>query len=257
MRGRAIVACTAWVVILAAPATAARPAHSPRAHQRTPVDATELQQRRDPLAPTDQEADPSWTASADATRLISWVASSNDNNSMPYLVVDKAGAAVFAFDSANHLVAATPALVGMKQGDESTPGVGDRELSHIPPEDRMTPAGRFVAKLGRAAGHRDVLWIDYTTAISMHPVIAVRNQRRFERLKSATPDDNRITYGCINVPAAFYAKVVRPLFKNAIGVVYILPETKPLSSVFLSMPPAEQSVTPAAWPITQPLENRA
>jgi hypothetical protein len=169
-------------------------------------------------------------------QVMTWIASSGDNNAMPYMVIDKSAAEVFVFDGASRLIAVTAALVGMKQGDESTPGVGDRELSNIPPEERTTPAGRFLAKIGRAAGHRDVLWVDYATAISLHAVINVRNQHRLERLKSPTPDDNRITYGCINVPADFYAKVVKPLFKNVAGVVYILPETRPANDVFLAMP---------------------
>lgn len=44
-------------------------------------------------------------------------------------------------------------------------------------------------------------------------------------------DDNRITFGCINVPKAFYAKV-RPLFAKKGGYVYILPDTRMLEDVF-------------------------
>jgi hypothetical protein len=47
-------------------------------------------------------------------------------------------------------------------------------------------------------------------------------------------DDNRITFGCINVPVAFYAKV-RPLFLRKGGYVYILPDTKLLEEVFPPM----------------------
>ena len=111
---------------------------------------------------------------------------------------------------------------------QSSPGVGDRELSDIKPEDRTTPAGRFVAKFGTASGNRKVLWVDYATAISLHPVVTRnKKERRLQRLKSPSPEDNRITYGCINVPAEFYAKVVRRLFKDATGVVYILPRPGP------------------------------
>jgi len=188
------------------------------------------------LTAVDGPAEGSHMPSAAAMQVMTWIASSGDNNAMPYMVIDKSAAEVFVFDGASRLVAVTAALVGMKQGDESTPGVGDRELSNIPPEERTTPAGRFLAKIGRATGHRDVLWVDYATAISLHAVINVRNQHRLERLKSPTPDDNRITYGCINVPADFYARVVKPLFKNVSGVVYILPETRPANEVFLAMP---------------------
>jgi hypothetical protein len=193
---------------------------------------------RDPLAPLEGAAQARDVPSTRAWELIDWVLASHDNNDKPFIVIDKVAAEVFVFDSAGQRVAASPALVGTTVGDESTPGVGDRELSNIPPKDRKTPAGRFIAKVGPAAGHHDVLWVDYTTAISLHEVMSVNNkERRVERLRSATSDDNRITYGCINVPSAFYAKVVKPLFKQTAGVVYILPETKPLNEVFMSMPP--------------------
>jgi hypothetical protein len=44
--------------------------------------------------------------------------------------------------------------------------------------------------------------------------------------------DNRISYGCINVPAKFYDAVVVPAFTGTVGIVYILPETKPLKAAF-------------------------
>jgi hypothetical protein len=196
--------------------------------------ASESQQEQTAADPVEQQAD---VPSDEAMRTMTWVAASGDNFGLPYIIIDKVAAEVFVFDPGGQLVAAAPALVGMKVGDESSPGVGDRELSAIPPDDRATPAGRFVAKFGRAAGGRDVLWVDYSTAISLHAVItSIKAQHRAERLKSPTPDDNRITYGCINVPAEFYKEVVKPLFKSKGGVVYILPETKPLSEVFPAMP---------------------
>lgn len=177
-----------------------------------------------------------YTPSAEAMELMTWVAGSDDNHDLPYIVVDKAAAEVFVFDSSSQLIAASPALVGITPGDNSTPSVGDRELSAIPLDERTTPAGRFIAKFGPAAGGRDVLWVDYPDAISLHAVITSnKKEHRLERLKSPTPEDNRITHGCINVPADFYAKIVKPLFKDTPGVAYILPETKPLNSVFLGM----------------------
>ena len=151
------------------------------------------------------------------------------------MVIDKVGAEVFLFDAAGEFVGKTPALLGSTAGDDSSPGVGDRELSEISPEERTTPAGRFVANFGYARGHERVLWVDYATSISLHPVVTGnKKEQRLKRLKSPTPEDNRITYGCINVPREFYSKVVRPLFKDTSGVVYILPETKPLNQAFLA-----------------------
>lgn len=194
------------------------------------------QPQRDPLAPLDKPEQPADVPSPDAARVINWVSRSGDNDKMPFLVIDKIAAEVFAFDSEAQPIAASPVLVGMAAGDEATPATGDRELSSIPRDQRTTPAGRFIAKFGPAAGHRKVLWVDFPSAISLHSVIKVRNQHRLERLKSPSPDDNRITYGCINVPADFYAKVIEPLFEPGPGVVYILPEIKKLDEVFLAMP---------------------
>ena len=152
------------------------------------------------------------------------------------MVVDKLGAEVFVFDAQGQPLGKAPALLGISRGDDSVPGVGERELRKISVADRTTPAGRFVAKFGLGGGRR-VLWVDYATAVSLHPVITSSpKEHRMQRIKSPTPDDNRITFGCINVPASFYTGIVRPLFKDkAAAVVYILPDTKPLNEVFPAM----------------------
>ena len=49
-----------------------------------------------------------------------------------------------------------------------------------------------------------------------------------------TPQDNRISYGCINVPVAFYETVVAPTFRNSNGIVYILPETRSVEGMLLA-----------------------
>jgi hypothetical protein len=49
---------------------------------------------------------------------------------------------------------------------------------------------------------------------------------------SGTIDDNRISYGCINVPIAFYEAYIRPIFANHRAVVYVLPEVKTVQQVF-------------------------
>lgn len=51
-----------------------------------------------------------------------------------------------------------------------------------------------------------------------------------QRLVSATPDDNRITLGCIVV--AFYEAVVEPLLDRPRGVIYVLPERRPVEALF-------------------------
>ena len=169
------------------------------------------------------------------TQLLHWVTLSNDNNGLPFMIIDKLGARIFVFDAEAQLLGTAPALIGIARGDDSAPGVGNQRLGKIPIEERTTPAGRFVARFGPAKGHPPVLWVDYGDAISLHPVVTSnRKERRLERIRSDNLDEHRISFGCINVPASFYAKIVKPQFrsKNSRGVVYILPDTKPLAEVF-------------------------
>ena len=172
-------------------------------------------------------------ASAMVTAMAAWVRASHDNGGRPFIIVDKTAAEVFVYGPEGDLRGRTPALLGLATGDDSTPGIGDREVASLPPEERTTPAGRFVAGFGRAAGGGNVFWVDYATAISLHPVVTTHpRERRLERLHSPAPDDHRITHGCINVSAAFFRDVVQETFQSTTGVVYILPDTKPLGEVF-------------------------
>jgi len=182
-----------------------------------------------------EPANPSGWPSKEVIQMTDWVVASGDNGGLPFIVIDKTAADIFVFDAQSQFVGTTPALIGSAPGDESDPGIGDRELSAIAPDKRTTPAGRFVASFGPAEGYRQVLWVDFETAVSMHPVVTTnKKEHRLQRLKSPTAEDNRITYGCINVSADFYANVVGPLFKDTQGIVYILPETKPVTEVFLA-----------------------
>jgi hypothetical protein len=172
------------------------------------------------------------TASKDVRAVLDWIASSGDNRGLAYVIVDKLNAKVFLFDAHGRLQGATSALLGLGVGDDTVPGIGNRRLATMRAEERTTPAGRFVAALGHDL-EQDVLWIDYDAAVSLHRVIVGRpEEHRSERLKSPSTLDKRISYGCINVPAAFYDEVIIPAFRGTVGIVYILPETKAVGAVF-------------------------
>ena len=174
-------------------------------------------------------------ASHEARNVADWVVDSGDNLSLPFLIVDKKDAKVFVFHADGRLRGAAPALLGMAIGDDSVPGIGDRTISHIRREERTTPAGRFVVALDRNLRGEDILWVDYDASISMHRVHTNKPQeRRPQRLATPTPLDNRISYGCINVTAKFYEKVVRPAFAGTNGIAYVLPETRLVREVFVS-----------------------
>lgn len=174
-------------------------------------------------------------ASTEARQVADWVVNANDNQNMPFMIVDKTNAKVFVFHADGRLRGAAPALLGLAVGDDSVPGIGDRKLSSIRPDERTTPAGRFVAALDRNLHGGPILWVDYDAAISLHPVItSSARERRAERLATPSPLDNRISYGCINVPVEFFHGVVSPAFTGTNGIVYVLPETRSLQTVFKS-----------------------
>jgi len=173
--------------------------------------------------------------SDDARYIADWVADSRDNGRMPFTILDKRDARVYVFDAQARLVGASPVLLGAAAGDDSVVGIGTRPINEVRPEERTTPAGRFISAPGRNASGEDVVWVDYNAAVSMHRVRPVDpKERRLERLASADPAERRISYGCINVPVAFFNAVVHPVMASQPGVVYVLPERKLVQESFAS-----------------------
>lgn len=175
----------------------------------------------------------SGVGSAVASRLAAWVAATGDNAGQPFMIVDKLDARIFAFNATGDFLGSAPVLLGLAHGDDAAPGIGALKLSQISADQRTTPAGRFMAKFGAAQGHGKVLWVDFRDGIALHPVMSVNlGERRLERIKSSDPQQHRISYGCINVPAAFYDGVVLPALTGGDAVVYVLPDSKAVAQVF-------------------------
>lgn len=172
-------------------------------------------------------------ASNDARQLADWVMAQGDNQSLPFIIVDKVNAKVFVFDAAGLLRGAAPVLLGLTRGDDTPIGIGSRKLSGISAGERITPAGRFVTSAGRNLAKKDILWIDYASSLSLHPVITSNiSEHRLQRLQTPSTRDNRISFGCINVPADFYESVIKSTLTYTSGVTYILPEIKSIYQVF-------------------------
>jgi hypothetical protein len=167
------------------------------------------------------------SASRRTRDMADWVVSSRDNLNMPFAIIDKVNATVYVFGADGQFYGAAPVLLGLAKGDHSLPGIGKMPMSSIPPSERTTPAGRFVTQMGRDPKGKETLWLDYEGALSMHAVIkGTARDRRAERLASPSALDNRISFGCINVPVPFFHNVIATKFSDTAGIVYILPETK-------------------------------
>ncbi|RZI81123.1 MAG: hypothetical protein EOP38_20385 [Rubrivivax sp.] len=183
-----------------------------------------------PLDSVDFAAEP---ASDDARATARWVLHSHDNQGMPFVIVDKKRAKVFVFGPKGQILGAAPALLGLAPGDHSVPGIGERPVSQILPGERTTPAGRYVSEPGRNLAGEDVVWWDYDAGLAIHRVRpGSAQEQRQQRLASATPVDNRISLGCVVVAVPFYESVIAPVLGKRRGVIYVLPETLPVSAMF-------------------------
>jgi hypothetical protein len=213
----------AWVT--PAHAKSAKATHKPaKAAAKKPKAAVK------PAAPAEPPPPP--VLSDTTQRVIRWVTMTDDNGKLPYIVIDKPNANLTLFDADGKVLGQAPVLLGITFGDDSSPGIGGKSLAEMGPAEKTTPAGRFVARYGAADGHKKILWVDYADAVALHPVITTnKKETRLERLNSPTIDDNRISFGCINVPTKFYAKTISPAVKKSV-VVYILPDRKPIEDVF-------------------------
>lgn len=168
-------------------------------------------------------------AAAEVQRIAAWVQRGADNSGLPYLILDKKGARLFVFSPQGKALANSPVLLGSTVGDESVPGIGDKPFSEVLATERTTPAGRFITQPGRNLEGEEIIWLDYAAAVSIHRVRAnVPAERRLERLASPSPADNRISFGCINVPVGFYQQYLLPVFARGRGVAYVIPEVMPL-----------------------------
>ena len=172
------------------------------------------------------------SASKEVLDTVQWVGATKNNEGLPFVVVDKVNARVYAFTPAAQLKATAPVLLGAGTGDMMLVSP-DAPMSAIPPQKRITPAGRYPSRLVIDNHGKVVLLVDGPNLITMHVVAkGTPTQRRAERLASVTSDDNRVSFGCINVPPAFFATVLDPDFRPAQGVVYILPEKQAAARLF-------------------------
>src|SRR5947208_1453655 len=88
-------------------------------------------------------------ASADVKQVADWVAQSGDAAGMNFLIIDKRDAKLFVFDADAHLRGSAPILLGAAVGDDTVSGIGSKAIPDVLPEERTTPAGRFVGERGQ------------------------------------------------------------------------------------------------------------
>lgn len=172
-------------------------------------------------------------ASDDARYAANWVLTGADHQGLPFAIVDKRDARLYVFGADGRLIGATAVLLGLAPGDLADPDIAQRAPASLSLAERTTPAGRFVSQPGHNDKGEAIVWIDYDASLAIHRLRpAPAHERRPERLASPGSDDNRVSFGCIVVPIVFYETVVAPTLGRQRGVVYVLPETRPVQAMF-------------------------
>jgi hypothetical protein len=175
--------------------------------------------------------------SADARFVAERVLELTDHGGRPFAIIDKHDARIYVFDANGQLSGASAALLGQKRGDHSSPDVGAHtEAGRVPVHERTTPSGRFVSEPGLNPDGEHLIWVDFSVALAIHRLRPGAGQLHREgRLESSTPEDNRVSLGCVVVPPEFYDQVVRPALGRNRGVVYVLPEESSAREMFESL----------------------
>jgi hypothetical protein len=151
---------------------------------------------------------------ASVRRLVRWALATHDHHGLPFFVIDKAQARLFAYDGEGRLQASTSVLLGAMKGDSAA----------VP----ATPAGRFVADPRRPVVAGGLVWLSALGELVLHePESDQAPGHAAKRLASQQTDDKRISDGSLHVSPQFFQEYVRPLLGRA-SVAYVLPEAAPL-----------------------------
>ncbi len=158
-------------------------------------------------------------ASPEVEHVAKWAVETRDHADLPFIVVDKARARLFAFDASGRLLASAPVLLGASRADG-------------PAAPAATPAGRFVAATWLSVPGHQIVWINGDAAVFLNGIPSgVSPGRGPQRLASDDVADKRISDGSLHVAGQFYRDYLSPLEAQG-SVVYVLPEVLPVREVF-------------------------
>lgn len=182
------------------------------------VDRTDPQAPLTALAASEQAVLAREEASPQVRQLVQWATLTGDHDSLPFVVIDKARARLFAFDGEGHLRGTGPVLLGAAHADE--PGAA------------ATPAGRFVADAWLSARGDGIVWANADGELALHALPSrLAPGRGLQRLASARVEDKRISEGSLHVAADFYRDCLGALRSHP-SIAYVIPETRPVEYFF-------------------------
>ena len=130
---------------------------------------------------------------------------------LPTLTVDKLAGTISVYYPDTKKTITQPVLIGKVKSNKLNMATYDNPG----PFDNITPAGIFkITKMfSWKLNEPMAVFINGRSSVSaIHPLwMGNPDQKRVQRLKSLTPDDNRITGGCINVDSKFFYNTINTL----------------------------------------------
>ena len=157
-------------------------------------------------------------AAPEVQQVAAWAVDSLDHAGLPFVVIDKVRARLFAFDPQGRLQGSAPVLLGASHEDG--------------PAAPATPAGRFVADPQLSARSDGIVWVHADTMLSLYEVASsAAPGPRLQRLASDNVQDKRISDGSLHVAADFYRDHLSAL-RWQDSIAYVLPEALPWQQVF-------------------------
>jgi hypothetical protein len=144
-----------------------------------------------------------------------------------FMVADKPNGMLHIFKEDGSHALSDPTLYGKDKGDVLA------AVSSLEGGPKITPAGKFTMKESPAeyAGGTSLILMeskDYTGYIAVHAAdTSTPSENRLGRLATASAEDNRISYGCINTKHDTFINEIKPnISKMDGGMIFILPESE-------------------------------
>jgi len=149
-----------------------------------------------------------------------------ENINDSYLIIDKPSATMFVFNNSKELVATFPVLLGQTKGESPNTADSDSDVAI----NATTPAGKYkmgemgitdINKNDSILYHGRIISLLGGGGLAMHVTYPLELQKRTRALNTPTAEDNRMSWGCINISPENFDKFIRPYFAKGDQIIFI------------------------------------
>lgn len=150
-----------------------------------------------------------------------------------YIVVDKPSATLYVFNEKNEVIGTMPVLLGKTKGEEkNTVNVNDKKAI-----GSTTPAGKYLmGNIGESPAKKDIetyqgriVRILGAGPVALHMTYPKEFKERTNALETETTEDNRKSWGCINISPENFDKYIKPYFNKGNQFIFITPDDPSLA----------------------------